>query len=586
MRRVFITFNLFFIFILLNNLSAQEPVEDPFAGNYELRNSKEIVFSGSIGGGGNGPNYFTQRVFDYLQFPGRGDSLVGGPFEIPFDDSISVGRYNYEFYDMDAGNFFGDGSEETVDAWINQKRAISLQVSSIDPFNRQWHSSFYWESDSGTFNSDESPAYDFYDLIRVVSGNFDRDIPDEFVLAYWGVSFNTIQMFLYDADSTTSFHVKATANDQTMYNGFVMTDGDNCPWFDILATDLNQDGQDEIILTGVEPAGSDWAVFFQIYNYDENLSAFIKQGRKIVYQSSTDSDLANPWPRRIALSVGHFTDRERMDCVVGVWGSTEQNLIIVQVDSSLQEIGYNRNFAQFQGEDKYQRLGLVAGDLNGDGYDYLILKQTQHIYILRVREDLTLEQLYDLNEDHHYYGFQTSVNRHSILIADIDTALTQDKSTPEIILYEYISGDPSRYRLCVYEAGLDSNGAILELNLKATKDYFDSDGFYANSMVAANLDMDDIHLGTPKRFQKTDIVQPIVVLNAPPIHYDILDGTPYDLCYAYNENQCAFLSSYQKISENSVEVSTEVVKSWTTSTTLSGSFSPFNISIGASLSKT
>ena len=136
MRRVYASFRLIFILILLNNLTAREQAEDPFAGNYELRNSEEIVFSGNTGGS------FTQQVFDYLQFPGIGDSLVGGPFTIPSTDSVGVSSYNHHWYDMDAGNFFGDGSEETVTAWKNQNQTVSLLVSRIDPFSRQWQKEF------------------------------------------------------------------------------------------------------------------------------------------------------------------------------------------------------------------------------------------------------------------------------------------------------------------------------------------------------------------------------------------------------------------------------------------------------------
>jgi hypothetical protein len=562
--------------------------EDPFAGNYELLNSQEIVFSGNSGG------YFTQQVFDYLNFPAKGDSLVGGPFTIPVDDSLENSG-NSHWSDMDAGNFFGDGTEETVTAWKDPRNGtVSLLVSHIDPFSRQWHSAFYAQSDSGLLGA-EWPLDKFGD-VRVVTGDFDNDGMDEFVLAYWGSALNTLQMFLYDADSTTNFQVKATQNDQSMYNKFLTVEAYHYPWFDLHAADLNRDGRDEIILTGVEPSGIGWDVFLQIYNYDENLSAFVKQGRKIIYQSTTDSDFPVPYPIRIALGAGHFTNRKFMDCVVGIWAvdssnafeyDVDQNLVVVQVDSSLQEINYKRNFSKYLEEPESSMFGLASGDLNGHGYDYLFLQQRQHILIFRVQEDLTLKQLYDHNEHWHYYGFSES-SRHNVVIADIDTSISDSNGLPEIILFEYIYFNYYPYnkmRLSIFEAELDSSGAVLALNLKGMKDNFEDDGFYPQLMIAANLDMDDIHLEAPRRFQKTDIVQPIVVLNAPPIHYDILNGTPYDLCYAYNENECDFYSTYQKISENSIEVSTEVMKSWTTSQTLSGSFSAFNVSIGASLSK-
>ncbi len=526
--------------------------EDPLSGNYNLRNSREIIFSGSSA------NHFTQQVFDYLNFPARGDSLVGGPFDILSGDSLQVYQYNQDWYDMDAGNFFGDGSEETVTAWKNLDNGISLLVSSIDPFSRQWHSQFYAELDSGLW--DIEWPYSEFGCIRVVSGDFDLDAQKEFVLAYWGASVSTLKMILYDGDNTANFQIKAVSNEQIMYNQFTLVEAYTFPWFDLNAADLNRDGRDEITLTGVEPANPGWQVFFQIYGYDKNLPDFVEYGRKTIYQSSTDSDFDNPYPIRIALSSGHFTDRKFMDCAVGVWATdslnifeydVDQNLILIRIDSSLTEITQQRNFTKYLEEPESSKFGLAAGDLSGTGYDYLFLQQHQHLIIYRVQQDLTLEHLFDHHEQYHYYGLATS-SRHNLVIADIDTGFTGFNGLPEIIVYEGIYFNYYPYwkdRLSVFEAELDSNGAVLALNLKAMRDNFEDAGFYPDIMIAANLDMDDIHLGTPKRFQKTDIVQPIVVLNAPPIHYDILDGTPFDLCSAYNENECQFFSKYQKISE-------------------------------------
>jgi hypothetical protein len=583
-----------FILSLSINLLAQE---DPFAGNYELRNSQEIVFSGGSYGNPFG-FYFNQRVYDYLNFPGIGDSLVGGPFSIGISDSFKTYTGNSHWYDMDAGNFFGDGSEETVTAWKDYwNGTISLLVSRIDPISRQWHPEFYTQSDSGLLGI-EWPL-DCYGDVRVVTGNFDKDNPDEFVFAYWGATLNTIHMYLYDSDSTKDFQVKATADDQIMYNNFLGIEAYNYPWFDLYAADLNRDGRDEIILTGVEPAGAGWDVFLQIYNYDENLSAFVKQGRKIVYQSSTDSGFDTPYPIRIAVGAGHFTNKKFMDCAVGIWAvdsanaysyDVDQNLVIVQVDSNLQEMTSHRNFSKYLEEPESSMFGLASGDLVGQGDDYLFLMQHQHIIIFKVNEDLTLNQLYDHHEQYHYFGFSES-SRHNLVVADIDTSLNQYSGAPEIVVYEYIYIGTSpwwKHRLAAFEAELDSSGAVLALNLKAKYETFRDDGFdgfYPQIMTAANLDMDDIHLGTPRRFQKTDIVQPIVVLNAPPIHYDILGGNPYDISFAYEPNDCAFYSKYHKVTENAIGVTTEVFKSWTTSATLSGSFSAYNVSIGANLSE-
>ncbi len=61
-------------------------------------------------------------------------------------------------------------------------------------------------------------------------------------------------------------------------------------------------------------------------------------------------------------------------------------------------------------------------------------------------------------------------------------------------------------------------------------------------------------------------LEPSVVLNAPPTHFDILGDEAYDpnFCYAGNqyEGNCAFESEYEKASSTSTEVSTESSEDW------------------------
>lgn len=67
-------------------------------------------------------------------------------------------------------------------------------------------------------------------------------------------------------------------------------------------------------------------------------------------------------------------------------------------------------------------------------------------------------------------------------------------------------------------------------------------------------------------------LEPSVVLNAPPTHFDILDGEAYDpnFCYAGNqyEGACAFESEYERASSTSTEVSTETTEDWAVSSTV------------------
>ena len=59
------------------------------------------------------------------------------------------------------------------------------------------------------------------------------------------------------------------------------------------------------------------------------------------------------------------------------------------------------------------------------------------------------------------------------------------------------------------------------------------DQFQTSQIVMGDFDGGGLSLGKPKYFRKSTIQQPLVILNAPPIHFDVIDGAVYDLngCY-------------------------------------------------------
>lgn len=79
-----------------------------------------------------------------------------------------------------------------------------------------------------------------------------------------------------------------------------------------------------------------------------------------------------------------------------------------------------------------------------------------------------------------------------------------------------------------------------------------------------------VELGDPVQGSYTEL-DPMVVLNAPPTHFDILDGQSYDpnFCYAGNQyavpEVCAFKSQYEKSATSEEEVTTESTEDWAVS---------------------
>ncbi len=82
------------------------------------------------------------------------------------------------------------------------------------------------------------------------------------------------------------------------------------------------------------------------------------------------------------------------------------------------------------------------------------------------------------------------------------------------------------------------------------------------AIAIGNFDGYNFSIGEPRHYVQNDIVQPIVILNAPPIHFDAFDGNIFDVNNCYNGGNCDFVATYIKQNTSSVEVSTKVRKDW------------------------
>lgn len=111
-------------------------------------------------------------------------------------------------------------------------------------------------------------------------------------------------------------------------------------------------------------------------------------------------------------------------------------------------------------------------------------------------------------------------------------------------------------------------------------------------VVIAPLALDGVfEVGEPKQTAVRRI-EPLVIVNAPPTHFDILNGRPYDLNFCYAGNQylvppvCFFKSGYERQSQASTEITSETSETWSVGGSLEfegeweGSF------LGAKITKT
>jgi hypothetical protein len=517
----------------------------------------------------------------------------------PWDTVVSVLTFDhYDSYsdgiaDMITSDLDGDELNEIIKVWIEGAKVV-ITVLKPDPSLLSIDGSADWDKivqkQKSTPPIYSSSNWHLPPVVQVQSGNFDTDMQKEFVVAYWakdGTGNAFVNLTVYDVDDTLGVFEKGSIMDQPVPEPPEMNlCEDRTYLFDIECGDFDDDGIDEILLGGREPANpTGWQLFASVYTYNPVNGALSAKVKKIIY-TSTENQLIT-----VNLASGHFTTAAKDLAVAGFyqvptsWPDTLSYTIIpIEINDSLNEILTGALVTQKQDtldQGCYSRIStLVAEDINYDGKDEIISafshnRSTMTTFkIYQMIEDLNLSVWADLDSIADKYHA-------CIAVGNIRKELDEDPPYMEVILNN--SAHPN-YFSYIYRLEYDNEGAFTEAVLL----YDHIDGIYAFSTEPyqiAELDA-NINIGSPSRFSATEILQPLVILNAPPIHFDVFNDQIYDLCSSYNENDPQFIASYLKESSQLTELETEINRDWALSTSVSAGFSFWGVSVSSHFSQT
>ncbi len=570
-----------FLFIVSNLVSAQEP-QNPLSDTYIIQNGggEEIV----------GFDWDGVSIYKYYKALEKYsvDTLVRvTSYRI---DAETNGRV-----DMALSDINNDGLQEILMSWSTDHKAQLLLLTAdpakleVDPENAWSHAVSLSKSAPAVYDPAE---WFILSGVLVKAANLDSDPEQEFVVAYWAED-SMIDITAYDVDKDLNISEMGSIRDQLIREpqGINLCE-DGMYLFDIECADLNGDGRDEILLSGrqdLDPAG--YQIFANIYRYNEATGDLEARARKIVFeQTNAGYDIEN-----FNMASGHFHSPDINTAVIGVYefekgvyGDVEANtfvsdlLIPVEIDSGLSEI--TTGTPVYQRHDSipnhcyYDRIStLEAEDLNNDGLDELVSAYSYGGVLSTLK----------LYEGTRTLGFS--------VFADLDPLVERcsgavtvgniSKDTGEVQFKEImINGQFYSNFSDLYQITTHPDGSFNDLVLLKE----DCNELYPGktaTILSGNLD-NDIRIGKPKRHSVTDILQPLVILNAPPIHFDVFNGQPYDVCRSYNGNQSLFNARYVKESLQSTEVTTEVNRDWSLSASASAGFSFWGVSVSAYLSQT
>jgi len=520
----------------------------------------------------------TENLINY-QVAGLITGYQGQPdlnqrFEFGDKKTESDGSYGNRQLAVASGDLNGDGLSEYVAASMSGNNRIRLRIPELADSTLTY-------SDSRTVLV--GSRVDNKGDIHVLTGNFDNDDAAEFVLVYKDLD-QLLHIELYDTGDGLMPELVAEVADETLGGRNAHND------YGVYVHDLNRDRVAEVVI-GFRPDSPGQGVFVKVYEL--NGSTFDPKARKLIDNNVLT---ANSETVTLAVTAGRF-DLDGNDDIALAWGRIDSCdgrgcddtfIYPLQIGDDLETISFNPGNRALTNlsANEVSPLNLKSGDLNGDGLDEVVLGGSFGAEVFAADSTFTLISRNRTGNHSDEPGYAVDFLR----VADIDGQAGDEV----VIIDHFFSNEPGGeqwFTLTVY-------GFSPELNrdsVLARRSNFESISRGSGSrykrhyaLAAGDFNGDNFWIGEGKKYVKTDVIQPLVILNAPPTHFDIIDGEVYDINSCYNANlaNCGHKATYFKADTETKMVNTQVYSNWGVSAGLKLGASAYGIGVEAHMKAT
>ena len=412
-------------------------------------------------------------------------------------------------------------------------------------------------------------------------------------MAYWG-SDEMIHVTTYDMNGTLTPQPVVSA-DPVFMKGRGSGILERSARFDIIAGDLDGDDTDEIVLAWVEEAtcgspGDCWQLKVRVYEVGSGGAPVAARGEVVLFSKlSSGSDYLD----RVGMATGGFDDVYGDEIAVvyrvGNNNGTDYEYLQPLVPSAtlytltadLSRRSTLRTGQNLTGDP----VTVDAADMNADGKAEVNVLTGQ----LRILES-NAALLFSTISTQSVSDERGSGGRRSMAVADLDAdnAIANGDTVwrPEIVVVANLE----------VNAGINPDDEFLievfeyipgQFNMRkrgGLRDAFtDYNGVRPFAVVAGDFDGSSVRVGTPSRYTKTDIIQPLIILNAPPSHFDVFEGSSFDVNGCYNEGVCDFVTTYSTVTQTSTNLQASFNRDWSIGTEASGGFKIPKIDVGVSV---
>ncbi len=570
-----------FLTVCFLSVNAQQGGTSPLHGTTEVFGNSEIFLLWDQATQSQDVEVHAQIV-DFLFVP-SGPLNQNFSYKSKQTESGQYGNFGSRSMKVAKGDFNGDGFHDVVAAWVNQNNQITLSIPAINKNTLSWSNAT--KTTIGGPLASNPTAYS--GKIRLATGNFDNNYADEeFVVAYRNHSDNLIYIEVYDVDANGNPQLLTSISDESLQ---IIGSYES---FDIAVADFDLNGTSEIVLL----SRTNNSAFVKIYGLDENGNLQAKTKRNIVTNLTVNGFV-------MSVTTGLYNDDAIPDIAI-VFGRIDGNsgaphdtyLYLLEVaddttkqNSTVDTILFNPNQVVNLrlSPNEQSALSLRSGDLNGDNRDDVILGLSCGFRVFDANNNL------QLTERMCTCGFQDEF-QFSDDFFDVGDMTRNGRAEIAILknFFDANNSNTQRFSFEVYSFG--TNLSLGGSTLVAQNNFFEQQDLaplplgndmkqrhYA--MVVGDFDGDRVRIGAGRKYVRTDIVQPLVILNAPPIHFDILDSVAYDVNKCYNQNTCEHKATYVFQNDNQVRVQSTVTRDWGVSSTLSAGGSLLGVGVNAKL---
>ena len=442
--------------------------------------------------------------------------------------------------DAASGYFTNGRFENVVAAWEGPNQTIQLMIPHFDTTANAWS-----ESSKLTIAGPIiSYANEQRGRIYVRTGDFLGIGKDQFVIAFQGAD-STIHLQVYEVDNSLVPHLIASINNEKLLPLPL-----DLARFSITTGDLNGDGKDEIVLEGIEQnynGLNKWALYTRIY--DVSGSSLIPEARNFVFEEPANYFIQAP---KFGITAGQFKKNGEKQvalvCAANEQGGNNAYIFLYMLESSpdLSMLTFDpskRDSIKTDLGGTINDFSIASGDLNNSGRDELLYDLNGNIYVYSSDDQLNLTYRQSMNGlSNGLYDDQLSFD--FLKVGDLNY-----DGSGDVVVEKDIYGNQTNHwlELTVYTISQDLTShsvfAIVETDTSNDNGF---NSYYNYALALGNFDGNRLTIGRPNHTVENNIVQPLVVLNTPPIHFDVLNGDIYDLSNSFSGSEPSFYSTYEE----------------------------------------